>query len=386
MTQRQIDQNGFINIDANPISRVGVFPYLGKSIGADEPDRIYNVYRPAEELADPECIKSFRLIPIVDDHTMVGPSDDGLTPAEKKGVHGIVGEAIEFRDGVLYANIKIFSEALARLIKNGKRDLSIGYRCAYEKTSGTFAGKAYDYIQRSLRGNHLALVDQARCDVAVLDSRFTFDHLDLTEKELEMPVTQEAFDALEKENKTLSSQIAELTKRLDAKDEAEKEEEEKAAADKKAADEAAAEEAKKAEEAKAAGDEDTEKKDGEQKAEDKKAMDALEKKLTAAMDEIESFKKDGLKSVMGEINRRNQLATKISGVVGAFDHAEMTTAEVATYGVEKLGIKCEKGAELAALDGFFHAKATAANKPGIALDSSQQGTANAVNDYINKKA
>ncbi len=126
MTAREIDENGFITIEKNPISRVGVFPYLGKNISEEcEPEKVYNVYRPPEELADPEAMKSFELVPLVNDHTMLGT---GFTPTEEKGAHGTTGEKLTFEGGVLYAPLKIFSETLKRLIEAGKKELSLGYR------------------------------------------------------------------------------------------------------------------------------------------------------------------------------------------------------------------------------------------------------------------
>ena len=126
MTAREIDANGFITIEKNPISRVGVFPYLGKNISDEcEPEQIYNVLRPAEELSSPEAMASFEMIPLVNDHTMlVGP----FTPAEEKGVQGTTVERLTFENGILYAPLKIFSEALKRLIASGKKELSLGYR------------------------------------------------------------------------------------------------------------------------------------------------------------------------------------------------------------------------------------------------------------------
>src|SRR5512146_542332 len=62
---RILDQNGFFEVKRNPISKVGVFPYSGRSIGAENPDQIYRVYRPAEELGSAECIESFKLLPFV---------------------------------------------------------------------------------------------------------------------------------------------------------------------------------------------------------------------------------------------------------------------------------------------------------------------------------
>jgi mutator protein MutT len=99
-TARKEDLNGYITVEKNPISRSGVFQYLGRSIGAPEPDKIYNVYRPAEEFT-PETVESFKLLPIVNDHTMLGPQEQGFVPAEEKGVHGTTGEDVVFENGVL---------------------------------------------------------------------------------------------------------------------------------------------------------------------------------------------------------------------------------------------------------------------------------------------
>ena len=107
-----------------------------------------------------------------------------FTPAEEKGVHGVLGEEIKEKDGVLYAEVKIFSESLKNLIQNGKKELSLGYFCEYDLTPGEYHGVHYDAVQRGLRGNHIALVDNGRMghDVRVMDS-MAFDAMDLdTEK------------------------------------------------------------------------------------------------------------------------------------------------------------------------------------------------------------
>lgn len=178
-SQRIYDLNNWFEIPKNPISKVGVFPYLGSTIGAPEPDKIYMVYRSAEALADPECIKSFRLLPFINDHEMLG---EGETPAEQYGVEGVIGENVAFEgdenQGTLYANLKVFSQRLADLIASGKKELSCGYRCIYVYRPGVWNGQPYDYIQLKIRGNHIALVDEGRMGptVAVLDHfKFTID-------------------------------------------------------------------------------------------------------------------------------------------------------------------------------------------------------------------
>jgi hypothetical protein len=192
MTARKTDCNGYFEIDANPISRVGVFDYTAASTRSpgweSNPHKLVKVYRPEEELSDPEALDSFKLVPWVNDHTMLGnPAHDaGLTPAEKKGVHGTTGERVFFdkSDRTMKANLRLWSPTLDDAIDAGKKDLSLGYRCVYDFTPGEFEGKRYDAIQRRLRGNHLASVDFGRMGkgVSVLDhATFTFDSADLKE-------------------------------------------------------------------------------------------------------------------------------------------------------------------------------------------------------------
>jgi len=374
MTSRKVDENGFVIILNNPISRSGVFQYLGSNLpGAEEPDRIYNVYRPASELENAETIESFKHLPFINDHTMLGPSGEGLTPAEQKGVHGIIADGVAFRDGIMYANLKIFSESLVDEIESGKKDLSLGYRCRYEKQSGIFDGQAYEYVQRDLRGNHIALVDKARCDVSVLDHKqFTFDNLDISETEKKEP-TMTLEEALEK-IKELEAKLA-ATSDQAAKDKAAKDAEEKEKADKEAADKAAADKSAKD------AEEEGKKTDEEKKAEDKKAMDAMDaeiKKLSTAV-------QDGEKTFMKRAAEKNRLAEKLSFVIGSFDHSEMTLDEVAKYGIEKLGLKeVPAGTEKIALDGFFHNRTPDTRKISAAEDAAPKS--DEVDSYINQKA
>jgi mutator protein MutT len=402
-TARKQDLNGFITVEKNPISRSGVFQYMGRSIGAPEPDKIYNVYRPAEEFT-PETIESFKLIPIVDDHTMLGPHEDGLTPAEVKGQEGTTGEDVVFENGVLYAKIKIFSERLKRAIESGKTALSLGYRCTYQAASGIFNGETYDYIQRNLRGNHLALVDAARCDVAVLDNHITFDHFDLAfdnskettmaDKEMEERLKKAedelkeckdwmtgrmAKDAEEEKAKEEEKKKAEDEAEKDkmAKDAEEKEKAEKEAADKKARDEMSEEEKKKADEKKAE-DEEKEKKEGMDAAELKR-LSAEVKALKVALD---SRPQGTHKSLLSEAARTAALAQQLSTVIGTFDHSDKTLDEVIKYGLDKLGLDCPAGHEETALNAYF-AAAKKSPTSAFALDSKTKKSGE-IDAYIQK--
>lgn len=399
---RKEDINGWPEIKDNPLSKVGVFPYSGASIGAPERNRVYNVYRPEEELADPACIESFKLLPWVDDHTMIGP---GFTPAEKKGVEGVIGEEVYFRDGILYGNIKVFSDGLKNLIDAGKRELSAGYRCVYEFVSGVWNGIPYDAIQRKIRGNHLALVDQGRMgpDVAVLD------HLTITFDAKELIMAKDG-ENIQAEMEKLRSEIKEAKDRLDARDakDAEEEKMKKECADKAAkdAEEKAKEEAKKAEDEKSEEKaEDMEEESKEKKAEDKKSKDEEEEK-----EESKEEKKEGMdaaeikrmiqatvtsalktamdsqpkvthKSLLSEVARSKTLAAELSKHVGTFDHSDMTLQEVTKYGIEKLGLTCPAGHEETALNAYFAAKKL--STVGLALDSKKKKSG-AIDAFLNQ--
>lgn len=379
MTQRIPDVNGWYEIKNNPLSKVGVFPYLGRNIGAPDPDKLYSVLRPADELANPDTVNSFRLLPLIDDHTMLGDENSGFTPAEQKGVQGTTGDNVSFNNatGILQSNIKVFSERLKKLIESGKKQLSCGYRCLYEAATGTYQGQTYDYIQRNIRGNHLALVDQGRMgpDVRVLDCQdhfiitndsMEFEHMTTQTGEKKAPTLDSLAAAMDEISKVLSKIVAKDEEEMKAA-ETKKADEEKAEADKKAADEAAAVEAAKTEKEKLEGD--------------KKGMDAMEKKLTAVQDELDTVKKNGIKTLLAEVSQRDQLAQRLAPFIGSFDHAEKTLSEVAEYGAEKLGLKCEKGQEKTALDGYLHGRD--APTAFVSVDSKDKKVESGMTAYLN---
>ncbi len=377
---RRFDINGWYEIKGNPLSRVGVFPYLGKTLGPKfEPDRIYNVLRPEEELANPDCIESFRLLPWINDHEMLGPDASGYTPAEAKGVQGVIGEEIYFQDGILYGNIKVFSNVLAELIESGKKQLSAGYRCLYEQASGIWNGIKYDAVQRHIRGNHLALVAEGRMgpQVAVLDHlTFTLDAKDLQmadenktgegeNKEMTLAELVTEFKRFAPQIKALQDAVAKMAP---------------AAADPANG---------------GTGEDKDDDKDGDDKEDkkEKEAMDAAVKELRTGLDaavtqigefgkRLDAFVAGGTKAVLGEVSRRDALAKQLSEHIGTFDHADKTLDEVAAYGVEKLGIKCDKGQEHSVLQGFLHNRAIPSRSAGVGLDASGGAQESAIKDFV----
>jgi len=371
------DENGFILIKDNPISKSGVFQYLGQNISPDlEPDKIYDVWRPEQELNNSETIESFKLAPWIPYHEMLG---ENYTDAEKVGVQGVTGESVYFRDGTLYSNLKLFGSNLKQSIKEGLKELSCGFGCLWTIIDGvTPNGEAYQVIQSRIRGNHLASVPNGRMgnDVAVAMDRATFalDHLNFENNPSGEKMTKEELKAaMDAAMIPFKTAMDEMSEKIGA---VEKKAEDMEEAEKKKAEDMEAEEKKKAE------DEEKDKKENPFAKKDDKAMDAavlaLTETVTALGDEIKSIKSNAVdaNSVMKALSEKNELANKASVIVGAFDHADMDKQAVAKYALEKMGVSCDAGVEVATLSGYLAAR----QQPNFVVDSNAQDSSD--NSYL----
>lgn len=350
MTARSYDDNGWFEIADNPISREGVFPYSSAQIGGPEMGKIYQVFRPAEELGADDALASFRLLPIIDDHTMLG---EGGEAAEDVGVAGVIGENLRVVDGVLLANLKIFSNTLAEKIKNGKTQLSCGYRCFYDFTPGEWNGQAYDAVQRQIRGNHLALVDEGRMgpQVAILDQMtFTVD-------------AKEQKPAMDEDIKQMLAAIVARLDKLESHEAAEAE----AGSDETTAAEA---EAPPVEDAETGTTEAEVSPEAAKEAAGSTAMDSMRAQVAALSKRVAALDEG---AIVRALNRKNDLASRLSVHVGVFDHARMTHADVVAYGVKKLGlVDIPAGSEAIALDAALQVRAVAT--PFNATDSKRESS------------
>lgn len=424
MSKRKYDINGWPEIKKNPISKIGVFPYLGSSIGAPDPDKIYMVRRSKEELSSPEAIESFKLLPWIDDHTMLGGRENGYTPPEEKGIQGVTGEDVYFEGDTLYANLKLYSESQADLLESGKKELSLGYRCKYVKESGTYMGKNYDYDQINPRGNHIASVEDGRMgsQVAVLDSSdiitidkhcfFTIDSQDIVmtkaqkaalaakQKSSVLEAGKTAADAaisgMESGGASLSDETKQIIASLPAivgasvqaaMDMAEEKAKDMEDDDKKK-DAEDDDDDKKKFEAKDMEDDDKKK---ESKGEDSALITSLIARLDAselatktAQDSLEEIKTNGLTNMLGEISRRDAMCNLAANVFGTFDHSEMTEKSAAVYIAGKLGLdSLEEGQELVAVNAALRFAGSAKVLDFVAQDQNDTATkSTAVSSYI----
>ncbi len=120
------------------------------------------VFRPEEEVFSPATLASFEGMPVTDGHP---PDPEGVT-AENAARLG-KGHAHNIRRGagaesdLLLADLMITDPVLiGRILHGGKREISCGYNYTLSEENGR-------YVQRQIRGNHVAVVEAGRAGARV---------------------------------------------------------------------------------------------------------------------------------------------------------------------------------------------------------------------------
>lgn len=154
-SNRYFDENGYLVIEDNKIAKAGVFEYLGREISDKLPSgEIYKVFRPWEELE--KTAKDFEGMPVKFGHEWVEPSKRDLK------IGSISGE-VKLEEPYLTADIKIYDkQAIEAITGAGIVDLSPGYIAKYTAEDGEHNGEKYDFTQRDIKYNHLAIVENGR--------------------------------------------------------------------------------------------------------------------------------------------------------------------------------------------------------------------------------
>lgn len=149
--------DGYLIAEARAV-RTGIQLYAGHEVG--KPDlATVRVYRGADQVFAQDSLQSFSHAPITIDHP-----DEEVTAENWKALSvGEVSTAAK-QDGQWVMLPLILKDAAAiTAMVSGKRQLSAGYVCELDWTPGKTAdGETYDAQQRSIKINHLALVDRAR--------------------------------------------------------------------------------------------------------------------------------------------------------------------------------------------------------------------------------
>jgi hypothetical protein len=152
------NDKGQLIITGCPFARTGKQRYhkseLDIPYGPGEDEFIY-LDRPLEEVSSPATIASFEASPITDDHpeedVVVGVNWDYLTKGMAFNIKFVFDSD---KDGHLEADLILTDPKLIDDVeKHRVNELSAGYNCDVDET---------DWVQRKIRGNHIAVVTSAR--------------------------------------------------------------------------------------------------------------------------------------------------------------------------------------------------------------------------------
>ena len=148
-----------------PVARTGSQEYLPEELGMGSGPGLVEVQRPESEVFFPETIASFEGMPVTNDHPPDGVDIGNIRALQKGHAHNVRRGTGEESD-LLLADLIITDPVLIGLILDGKREISCGYTYELCEENGA-------YIQRKIRGNHVAVVDAGRAGkrVAIRDSR-----------------------------------------------------------------------------------------------------------------------------------------------------------------------------------------------------------------------
>ena len=165
LTSRHLTDEGYLVAPGN-LARTGVQDYRAFELGLDadgmDPMKVIRLHRPPEEVFDAASMASFEGKPITIEHPKVAVTADNWSELAKGDVRGVS------RSGdLMTSTLVIRSKDAVQAVQDGKVELSNGYSFNLDMTPGQTAdGRAYDGVQRNIRGNHVALVDAARCGSA----------------------------------------------------------------------------------------------------------------------------------------------------------------------------------------------------------------------------
>lgn len=159
---------GYLVCHDVPINRIGMQDYLGSEMGMYGVDaaKPFKVLRRPEEVFDPAAVASFEGKPVTDDHPPENVTPENIH-AFARGHAQNVRKGTGENDGYTIADLYITDPQLIDDVMKGKREISCGY------TYDLLPHKNGTFEQRSIRGNHIAVVDEGRAGrrVAIKDSK-----------------------------------------------------------------------------------------------------------------------------------------------------------------------------------------------------------------------
>lgn len=159
ITHREYTDEGFLRVPGH-VARTGIQDYLARELELPgDPNRIVKVYRPPEEVFNADSLATYSGADVTLNHPK------GLVNADNYKVTsvGVVRSSGSKSEDFVQCDLIIKDAAAIKAVNSGKCELSAGYTAVYDGTPGiTPEGEPYDYMQRDIKINHVAIVDRAR--------------------------------------------------------------------------------------------------------------------------------------------------------------------------------------------------------------------------------
>lgn len=158
----RVSPEGYLEANART-ARTGIQQYLGREVG--RPDiPVVNVYRSEDEVFSTSSLQTFSKIPMTNDHPSVAVNAENWRDLAV----GVTGDEV-LRDGqFLKIGLKITDAGAVKDIRDGKRELSVGYDTVLIWEDGVAPdGTPYQAKQTQISANHIAIVRQGRAGAEV---------------------------------------------------------------------------------------------------------------------------------------------------------------------------------------------------------------------------
>ena len=181
-TQRYIDANNALICPNSVITGADVAEYYGGEIPNHDklglnPNQIYKVYRPIEEMKDNDFSGKYLL------SKHVGDFDASTHDKYKSIIIGIVYDTAE-ENNQIKGTVAFYDPASIDKLEDGKKYLSAGYFYDPVLEKGQFNGDYYDIKMTNIRANHVAHVDNPRYKKAAVGDENTINKKGVTKMEI----------------------------------------------------------------------------------------------------------------------------------------------------------------------------------------------------------
>lgn len=172
------DKNGFLRLDRVRATRAGVFIYRDKT------GKVTRELRPREEVFKQDSMNTLTMKPFSLEHK------GGLLTSKTVKDHSVGSTGESVREDGLFLEVSVAvhnEEGVSKITKQDALDVSAGYECDIEETSGVDPEFGpYDKIQRNIVYNHLTSTIKGRgegCSIRLDSGAWQVDETEQSQPE-----------------------------------------------------------------------------------------------------------------------------------------------------------------------------------------------------------